>query len=519
MKTKYSFVAALALLSAPLAAQETYQDTKVVENELNGTARYVGMGGAMEALGADLSTISSNPAGIGLFRSSQVSISGGLVTQQGETTKPSFNGIDANINGNKTNASFDQVGLVYAKPYGRQGYLNFAFNYHKSRNFDQILTAGGTLTNASQNKLTAAKFPYSDNYNWNGVDANYKEMMTPITDANGKQVGMDYLDGTAYLFGQYQKGYIGDYSFNLSGNINNRVFLGVTFGLHDVNYRSNSYYTENLEQGVTSESWEDLRIDGSGFDVKVGAIFRPIAASPFRIGVYVNTPTWYDLTLNGANDLTMADASGSLDKGQAASYDYKVYTPWKFGVSLGHTVGKELALGATYEYADYGSIDNRVNDGGYYDPWDGGYYENTYSDDGMNNHTSATLKGVSTLKLGLEYKPLENCAIRLGYNYVSPMFDKNGYRDGSISSPGNAYATSTDYTNWKSTNRVTCGFGYNIKKFFVDLAYQYSQTNGDFYPFMSYYADTNNAADNNVADGTKVSNKRHQLLLTLGYKF
>ena len=57
-------MAALALMAVPMAAQETYQDTKLVDNDLNGTARYVGMGGAMEALGADISTISTNPAGV-----------------------------------------------------------------------------------------------------------------------------------------------------------------------------------------------------------------------------------------------------------------------------------------------------------------------------------------------------------------------------------------------------------------------------------------------------------------------
>lgn len=57
-----------------MLAQETYQDTKFAENSLTGTARYVGMGGAMEALGADISTISSNPAGLGLFRKSMASL-------------------------------------------------------------------------------------------------------------------------------------------------------------------------------------------------------------------------------------------------------------------------------------------------------------------------------------------------------------------------------------------------------------------------------------------------------------
>lgn len=518
MKTKYCLMAVMMFMSASLTAQETYQDTKLIDNDLNGTARYVGMGGALEALGADISTISTNPAGVGLFRSGQVTISGGLVTQQGETTTPSISNIQIGFNGNKTNASFDQIGLVYSMRTGRNGYMNFAFNYHKSRNFDQILTAANTLSHASQNKLSAMKYPFADDYNWNAIDASYARFMAPIKDSNGKQTGMDYLEGTAYVFGQYQKGYIGEYSLNLSGNLNNRVYLGLTFGLHDVNYRSNSFYTENLERNTLVEVWEDLRIDGNGIDIKAGAIFLPIENSPFRIGAYIHTPTMYNLHLKGANDMTMANALDKLDKGQSSVYDFKVYTPWKFGLSLGHTIGRELALGATYEYADYGTIDNRVNNGGYYDPVDGGYYDDSYSDGGMNDHTKATLKGVSTVKLGAEYKPLPSLAVRLGYNYLSPMFSKDGYRDGSISSPGNAYATSTDYTNWQSTNRIMCGLGYSVKKFFVDLAYQYTQTNGDFYPFMSYYSKTNKQEDC-VADAVSVSNKRHQLLLTLGYRF
>ena len=52
---------------------DTYAGAQIATKDLNGTARYVGMGGAMEALGADISTMSTNPAGIGLFRKSSVS--------------------------------------------------------------------------------------------------------------------------------------------------------------------------------------------------------------------------------------------------------------------------------------------------------------------------------------------------------------------------------------------------------------------------------------------------------------
>ena len=281
-----------------------------------------------------------------------------------------------------------------------------------------------------------------------------------------------------------------------------------------------SEYSENFASnadGIAGLTLIDNRkITGTGVDLKFGAIFRPIEDSPFRIGLSVATPTWYDLTTSNTTSLTDGKTSANIGE----SYDFKVYTPWKFGVSLGHTVGDYLALGASYEYADYGSMDTRINDGdGYYDDWYGEYYESSSSDDAMNDNTKKVLKGVSTLKLGLEYKPMPEFAIRLGYNYVSPMFDKEGYKDGTISSAGSYYASQTDYTNWKATNRLTCGFGYAIGQLNLDIAYQYSSTNGDFHPFMNYYESNTASAEDNEASAVKVSNKRHQLLFTVGYRF
>ena len=95
---RISFLAAMSFTAVAAFGQETYENTNLVENDLNGTARYVGMGGAMDALGADISTIGTNPAGIGLFRKSQVTGTFGLVSQQdAESFSP----------GKKTNLSFD----------------------------------------------------------------------------------------------------------------------------------------------------------------------------------------------------------------------------------------------------------------------------------------------------------------------------------------------------------------------------------------------------------------------------
>lgn len=334
--SRYFLMAALGLMTVPTLAQETYQDTKMAENGLTGTARYVGMGGAMEALGADISTISTNPAGVGLFRKSQASLSAGVVAQTDAEDKVQFDGSSIQFKANKSRPSFDQIGIVWSNGNGSGSYLNLAFNYHKSANFNQILTAANYLQGASQSKLTSRKYDiavkqssaYSDMI-WTGVDANYENLMAKDNDG-----GMMYYDGKSFLYGQYQKGYIGEYDFNISGSINNRVWLGLTVGIHDVNYRSNSLYAENLEGDnlPTADAWEELRIDGTGFDVKAGVIFRPVADSPFRIGAYINSPVYYDLTMKGAADLSLKDGQNEGSKGNTSSYDFRLNTPWKAGV-------------------------------------------------------------------------------------------------------------------------------------------------------------------------------------------
>lgn len=561
--TAFSF----AMLGVAAMAQETYDNAQLATKDLNGTARYVGMGGAMEALGADITTMNTNPAGVGLFRRSMITGSFGFNSLSG--TK--------DFGKDKTKASFDHVGFVYVMRSGRHSYVNFGASYTKSRNFNQIVTAAGRLNGASQNKVSSMK-NYNDFYRledhngeltsqwgsndypdlaYNQVDYLYSNAL--FGGKNSKLIGMNangykggyylgdtngaldasgnpraaYYDATGYDFRRGSSGYIGEYNFNLSGNSKDRFYWGLTFGMYDVNYRSASVYKENLvnsaQKAIGDVTIADERtISGSGFDVKAGVIFRPIEESPFRVGLYLHTPTWYDLKTENRTTLlsNLAEGYGKGNQSTSGRYDYKFYTPWRFGGSLGYTVGNYLALGATYEYADYSYCDIRVNDGGSYDYW-GNYYEETSRDEAMKNNIKSVLKGVSTLKIGAEYKPTRNVALRLGYNYVSPMYNKNGYKDGTLNSYSNYYSSTTDYTNWKATDRVTAGIGYAYKKFSIDLAYQYSRTEGEFFPFMSYSdlaavggdKTKYDAGYDNFCDGKKVTDNRHQVLLTLGYKF
>ena len=511
MKRIYLTVASLAFTSFVAVAQETYENTKLIDNDLNGTARYVGMGGAMEALGADLSTIGTNPAGLGLFRKGKADLSFGLVNQTGMNK---FNSLS------KTNMSFDQIGVVFNLSKTPNASFNIGFNYHKSRNFDQLLNATNTLNNASQNKLTYQKyrnqvFKERKDLTYSQLDALYMDNL--LYDNRTKKYYN--FPATGYLYNQENKGYIGEYDMNLSANLNDRVYLGLTMGIHDVHYKGYAEYTENFvpnANNIPGLTLNDSReITGTGFDVKLGAIVRPMAESPFRLGAYIHTPVWYDLTTSNYTVLTDGTARPNVGE----TYDFRVNTPWKFGLSAGTTLADRIALGATYEYAAYNAMQTRIKDGGTYDWYYGTYYESSHNDRAMNNHTEDALKGQHTLKLGTEARITDHFSLRAGYNYLSALYKDAAVKDGSLNSPGTYYASSTSYVNWKDTNRFTFGLGWNVWRFDIDLAYQYSQQNGTFYPFMNYHEGSAPSVEDNIANPTQVNNKQHQLLLTMGYKF
>jgi hypothetical protein len=117
-------------------------------------------------------------------------------------------------------------------------------------------------------------------------------------------------------------------------------------------------------------------------------------------------------------------------------------------------------------------------------------------------------------------------SVRVGYNYVSPMYKESGVRDQTLLSSGTYMASTTDYTNWKATNRLTAGVGFSFDQFKIDLAYQYSMRSGDFYPYMNgvsaqYVSDETGREVTlaNQASAVSVKDNRHQLLCTLSYSF
>ena len=532
MKNKKLVCSVCALVFALGAeAQTQYDAARLMGNELNGTARFVGMGGAMGALGGDISVIGTNPAGIGIFRSNDLSVSFGF-----NQTSVESNFMGSSMKDKRTRASFDQVGFVYSTKIGNNTslrFVNFGFNYHKSKNFNRLFASGGNLTGGLSQTWQMANMMgvymdevgvpeadtgneldeiYNSNnpYDVNRYDAPYLGVMGIRTNLLGvnsenKLIGWDGL-GNKYT--SREEGGIHQYDFNVAFNFQDRFYLGLTLGAYDVNYNRSSYYTEDVAYGADEgfyelNNWFETR--GSGIDLKLGTVVRPFEDSPFRIGFAIHTPTWYNLSdyhsADLYSDVTFNYQDGTSEQLKTEEFtpdyvkgdsqrDYKLTTPWKFNVSAGTTFGGLVALGAEYEYEDFSTAKLAYEDG--------------VKMDYQNSAISEDLKGVHTLRLGMEVRVMPEFSMRAGYNYSTAAF-----KDGAFKSLNwNDTRTDTEYNNSKERNTFTFGIGYRGSVVYADLAYKYDMYKSDFYAF-----------DDLDLSATKVDNERHQLLLTVGARF
>lgn len=497
------------LFSTAAMAQDIYQMAEFSLEDLNGTARYVGMGGAMSALGADMSVMSSNPAGIGLYRKSDVALSASYVSQE-EGLKYDGKG--------KNHVSFDNIGFVYSMPLetGICPFLNFGFNYHKTRNFNRLVNSG--ITFGSNADVTSQTFQLGDMAAfWGGAQA--ASPLASMANNAGliSEDGESVYNSSGLYYDRAEWGSIQSYDFNIAANLNERVYLGLTVGAVNVDYNSSSIYSEDLLNADYAYDGEYYlcnrgEVSGSGFNLKLGVIARPIETSAFRIGLAISTPTYYNLTYRNNATLEAFYADGNDPDGQYVDvhgFDYNIRTPWKINLNLGHVIANSIAIGAEYEYADYSAC--KVNyDDSYYDGW------GSHIDDiALNDEADRHLKGISTFKLGAEWMVDPAFCVRLGYNYVSSPFAKTALRSQFINSASLDYSTSTDYMNLSDINRICVGLGAKFGNFYVDAAYQYQAQKGKFYAFDT----TCNGEYLQQCPAQDIKLNRSQLLFTIGYRF
>ena len=108
---KYLLAVLLVVVSLEGFTQDVFDAVRVSSYQYSGTARFNAMGGAMGALGADYSVISTNPGGLGLIRKNEFNITPSVRTNRSTTDFNGYSSTD-NIAGFK----LENIGLVINSP-------------------------------------------------------------------------------------------------------------------------------------------------------------------------------------------------------------------------------------------------------------------------------------------------------------------------------------------------------------------------------------------------------------------
>ena len=308
-----------------------------------------------------------------------------------------------------------------------------------------------------------------------------------------------------------EKGSIGQYNFSFATNISDRVFLGATVAVTDMDYSLKTRYTEDFS--TVDQLWLDngLSSSGTGYAFNLGAIVRP--TDFLRLGIAYNSPTWYKLTdyFHGEAQTIINnikwDPMNTPDY-QSGSYHLRTPDRWIFSVA---GVGKSFLVSVDYELTNYKRMNLNDMDG-----YDLQATDDIKKDFGMSG----------TLKVGAEVKVTPQFSVRAGTLWrTSPM--KQHIKDGlSPQKPDGTYyadavgivGTIPNYTVDKGTNSYSIGLGYRFTpSFYADLACVYREYKEDAYAFPSTFRENGEVFVK--SDPASLKTKTTQVALTLGYKF
>jgi hypothetical protein len=491
-------------------AQAELDAYKMARNDLKGTARSVSMGGAFGALGGDVSGIAVNPAGIGVYKSSEITATASLNNNQSKAV------LGANeLKDNKFSFKFDNMSYVGVFPINSNDvpFINFGFSYNRLKNFDRRVAMSGnnmetSITdymayragNTDPNKLTGNDVFWSG-ADWLGIFGYNSYLINPNSSGfyDSDLAPNENVNNHLRL---YEEGSISSYDFNIGTTISDVVSLGLTLAVTDIDYYLKANYSEQFGAGGNFDMENILNTKGSGFQVKVGTIIKPV--QQLRIGVSYHSPTWYEMS-DGYSAGTYSNRKGKEQNLSSdwMNFDYNYRTPDKWVFSLAGIIGKYAILSADYEITNYGNMTLSYTDG-----WalDNGY---------TNERISSVFKTSSTLRVGAEVRFSPRFSGRVGYSWVESPFDKSVV-------DGNAEIITAGsmphFTIDGSTNYFTYGLGYKFTpSFYADVAFVLRNQKDDLYSFSKVpNADGSIGLNSTPA---KLTTNTFGGVFTLGYRF
>jgi len=486
---KYILLSSLMVACSAAFAQQEFDALKFSLSDINGSARYVSMSGAFGALGGDMTSLSMNPAGIAVYRSSEFTITPAF---SNASSKSVFGKIESSDS--KKNLMINNFGYVGSfRTYDETSISNFNFGiaYNKIKDFNRnafivgdkqpfslLDRIAGDANNSSSNLLDAA----SASKLVNKIGTLYQSILGDGETVNNSMYSME-------------SGSIGEWDFSLGANYGHYLYLGMSLGIQSVDYELKSIYGEDFSEGGSMELRNVLSTQGAGVNFKVGAILRPVPE--LRLGLAVHTPTYYNLT----DIYGMSMGSFGVENPEPAIYepndgstDYRLETPGKILYSAAYQFGQKGFLSLDWDVVDYREITLKDADG------------LPYGD--TNGWIDEDFRAASNVRLGGEYRLTDNVSLRGGAAwYQSPV--KSSVETGNI--PIATAGTTPQYSIEKDTYYLSCGIGYRTGAFFLDAALQQQMRNEHFYNYFD--------ESSNLSKYSKLTTNRNSLIVSMGVKF
>ena len=511
-----------------------------------GRARSMAMGGAFTSLGGDMASFGYNPAGFGMYQRNEISASLGLGiahaknynaynTTGNNSVRAAVNNIGASFNIFEGTGTLTAVNVAIG--YNKVADYNYEMSYEGPETISSLANAFADIANAgrltttifdagTQNEAQYITDPATKNmdydmgsYYWSTV-LGYK---TGLISRNSE--GQWYPDevGIDALRSQYtnlkSRGSAGEFSFAFGFNVSNILYFGASLDVQSISRRQSIFYEEYIYYNGSAPSPELLpyqlrdfqfeqtvEIKGAGVGAKFGVVARPVP--DLRIGVAVHTPSYYSVSYRYSASLASTSLSVGDDPNNwaapdgyvhieestpilqdAEEYRWKFTTPTRVLAGISYTFSKYAIVSADYQYDAYKSL--KLN----YAPTDTGYDNSAFRDN---------LKGVHTLRVGVEAKPLPWLALRVGGGFKSKVLNVN-YDFVRFSEP-------MEDSMWYAS----AGLGFRLSEVTsIDVAYQYR--NARYSDYYSFY--TTNSEGVNCSPLYGLDLLKHNIALTFAFRF
>ena len=471
MTKKISILAGISA-SALFFAQDVsiIRNTSTIYDNISslGTARYSAMAGSMGALGGDASVLNTNPAGLGVFITDDVSAS--LVINSNKST--------ASLAGKSTSQNTSKVNLGSAN-----GVLSFQTKENSAWKFVNV-----GINYVTQNVSDKLQSP---------GNANITQAIIP----QGQTSPSDYNIFEGHLYETI--GHRSKLNLGIGGNYDNKIYIGAAVNFSSVNIeqydevkvsslntRTSKYFTKQNTPYIE---------EGDGFSLSLGVIGK--LSNAVRLGAAIESPTWY--SIDREYNFYSRNSLGLSQNSYTENRTFR--TPTKLTLSGAFIPNKHFAFNVDYR-VDLG----KPNFGG------------GAADVQLNNFYESTYKAQHEVRIGGEYR-IKSFRVRGGYAFTTSPFKDHT----ETMFDNNANVVSGKLSNYivGKTQVISGGIGYDFKMFYIDASYQH-RTHEHSNPFFAgtYVNRDGNGSEGNysVSDTSIVSNAKNQkgqLILTLGWKF